>query len=89
MNLISSVSVIESPFSIPLDPNIPLPVLTSTVYWCEIFLWVSGETDTSSVEHIRFTSVMHISKGRDLEEKPAAKIYYFESESVRKIELNF
>ena len=37
MNLISSISVIESPFSIPLDPDIPLPVLTSTVYWCEIF----------------------------------------------------
>ena len=41
------------------------------------------------MEHKRFTSVMHVSKGRDLEEKTAMKIYCFESDSVRKIEMNF
>ena len=55
----------------------------------EFFLWVSREPDArGSLELVRmFIAVIHISKGKDLEEKIATKMYCFESESVRKIEM--
>ena len=75
-------------FRISLVPNIPSPVLTSMVYWCGRFLWVSAETDSRSGAR-KVSTVMHISKGRDMEEKTAMEICYLETDSLRKIEMNF